>query len=57
MTTDPAAYIIGAAIVGACIGFFGCALYASNKIRRANLEGYKEGLRAGKRQIASHVIR
>ena len=57
MTTDPMPYILFAGILGTCIGFFGCGLYASNKIKRANLEGYKEGLDAGKRQIASHIIR
>jgi hypothetical protein len=45
MTTDPAVYIIAAAILGACIGFFGCALFASSQIRRANRDGYAEALR------------
>lgn len=57
MTTDPMPWIIFAAMLGAAIGFFGCAIYASNKIKRANLEGYKEGLRAGRRQTAAHIIR
>lgn len=57
MKTDPTYYILFAAVLGACIGFFGCGIYASTKIRRANLEGYKEGLAAGKRQIADHIIR
>lgn len=57
MKTDPTYYILFAAMLGAAIGFFGCALYASRIIKRSNLEGYKEGLAAGKRQIANHIIR
>lgn len=50
MTTDPMPYIIFAALLGAAIGFFGCALFASGKIRRANLEGYKEGIAFAKKE-------
>jgi hypothetical protein len=46
---DPTAWILFAALLGACIGFFGCAIFASSKMRRANFEGYKEGLAAGER--------
>jgi hypothetical protein len=42
MTTDPAPYIIFAAALGASIGFFGCAIFASKAIKRANLQGWKE---------------
>lgn len=44
MHSDPMPYILFAALLGAAIGFFGCALFASNKIRRANLAGFREGL-------------
>jgi hypothetical protein len=57
MHTDPIAYIIGAALLGGMIGFFGCCLYASDKIRRANLEGYKEGLDAANRKLIDHITR
>ncbi len=57
MQTDPMPYILFAAVLGAAIGFIGCALYASDKIKRANLEGYKEGLAAGKRETTGHIIR
>lgn len=56
MITDPMPYIVFAGILGACIGFFGCGIYASSKIRRANFEGYKEGLAAGKRTMAEKMI-
>ena len=49
MNTDPAIYIYGAALLGAAIGFFSCALVASKRIRRANLEGYLEAVRFQKR--------
>lgn len=55
MITDPAPYIIFAGLLGAAIGFFGCGIFASNKIRRANFEGYKEGLDAGKRAMAEMI--
>jgi hypothetical protein len=44
-------YIIFAAILGGCIGFFGCGIFASHAIKRANLEGYKEGLAATNRKL------
>lgn len=50
ITSDPIYWILFAGLVGASIGFFGCGIYASNKIRRANFEGYKEGLAAGERK-------
>lgn len=56
MHTDPMPYIIFAGLLGAAIGFFGCGIFASHKIRRANFEGYKEGLNAGKRAMAESMI-
>jgi len=44
MQSDPMPYIIFAAVLGACIGFFGCGIFASDKIKRANLQGFKEGM-------------
>ena len=49
MTNDPTPWILFAAILGACIRFLPCAIIASSKLRRANFEGYKEGLAAGER--------
>lgn len=46
MTTDPAIYIIAASLLGGAIGFFGCALFASHAIRRAEQEFYREGFDA-----------
>lgn len=51
MNSDPMPYIIFAAILGGCIGFFGCGIFASHAIKRANLEGYKEGLAATNRKL------
>lgn len=45
MNPDPTACILAAAIAGFLIGFFGCALYASNIIKKSNLAGWKEGVR------------
>lgn len=49
MHTDPAPYIIAAAILGGCIGFFGCALYASRRITDAARDAYWEGYGAANR--------
>ena len=49
MKTDPAMYIYAAALLGGLLGFFSCALCASSRIRRANLEGYLEAVNYQKR--------
>jgi hypothetical protein len=43
MHSDPAAYIIFAALLGACIGFFGCSLFASRAINRRQIDSYRRG--------------
>lgn len=50
MTTDPTAYIIAAALVSAAIGFFGCALFVSKRIREEREESYWEGYSACNRE-------
>lgn len=52
MKTDPAIYIYAAAMLGAALGFFTCALCSSARIRRANLEGYLEAVNFQKKQAA-----
>lgn len=49
MNTDPMIYILAAALLGAAMGFMGCALFSSRRIRRANLEGYLEAVRFQKK--------
>lgn len=56
MKTDPAFYIYAAAVFGAAIGFFTCALCSSSRIRRANLEGYLEAVRFQKEQEEAEKI-
>lgn len=46
VTSDPGAWILFAALVGACIGFFGCALFASRNLRKAARGGWREGYAA-----------
>jgi hypothetical protein len=62
MTPDPMLYIIAAAVLGAAIGFFACALVASRRIRDAEREGWKAGVRCRHREEAPtadpcHLIR
>lgn len=38
-------YIYAAGFLGGALGFFTCAVMASNRIRRANLDGYLEAVR------------
>jgi hypothetical protein len=58
MHSDPTVYIIASALVGATIGFFGCAIVASRAIRRANIKGWQEGCRCRQREENPfHVIR
>jgi hypothetical protein len=54
MTTDPAPYILAAAIIGSMIGFFGCALLVSRRIREAERESYWEGYYAANRENNAH---
>lgn len=46
VTSDPGAWIFFAAIVGAAIGFFACALFASYNLRKASRSGWREGYAA-----------
>ena len=45
MKTDPMPYILFTAVICFIIGFFACALAASRRIRRAETEGWKAGIR------------
>ena len=44
MQTDPTLYILGAALVSAAISFFTACLMCSRRIRRAEIEGWKQGV-------------
>jgi hypothetical protein len=57
MTTDPAPWIIFAALLGAMIGFFGCAIIVSRRIREAERESYWEGYYAANRENNAHTER
>lgn len=50
MTPDPTLYIIAASVLGASIGFMSCALVASRRIREAEREGWKAGVRCRHRE-------
>lgn len=54
MQHDPAPYIIAAAVLGSMIGFFGCALFASRRIKEDTRDAYWEGYYAANREIAAH---
>ena len=45
MQTDPMIAILATALLCFCIGFFACALAASRRIRRAEIDGWKAGVR------------
>lgn len=45
MRSDPTVYIYAAALIGAALGFMGCAVLTGRRVRRANLEGYLEAVR------------
>lgn len=45
MKSDPVALHFFVALVSAALGFMFCAVLASRRIRRANIEGYKEAVR------------
>lgn len=48
MQNDPTAYILGASLLSACIGFFGCAIMCSRRIREAWNDGWKSGVRCAR---------
>lgn len=50
VTSDPAAWIMGASILGGCIGFFTCAIFVSRRILEAKEESYWEGYGACNRE-------
>ena len=54
MQHDPAPYIIFAALLGAMIGFFGCALFASRRIKEDTRDAYWDGYYAANRENAAH---
>jgi hypothetical protein len=43
VTSDPAAWIVFATLVGAAVGFFCTALFAGRRIREERAESYWEG--------------
>ena len=45
MQTDPTVYIIAAALLSGCISFIAACVLCSRRIRRAEIEGWKEGVR------------
>ncbi len=54
MQHDPAPYIIAAAVLGSMIGFFGCALFASRRIKEDTRDAYWEGYYAANRENEAH---
>jgi hypothetical protein len=45
MHSDPIALNLFLTILGFCFGFFGCGLFAARRIRRAEIDGWKQGVR------------
>ena len=45
MQPDPTPYIAFTALVCFSIGFFACAIICARRIRRAELDGWKQGVR------------
>jgi hypothetical protein len=45
MHTDPTPYIAFTAAVCFIIGFFACAIICARRIRRAEIDGWKQGVR------------
>jgi hypothetical protein len=39
---DPAVYIMAAALLSGCIGFFGCALMNARTVRNAHKDAWRE---------------
>lgn len=56
MHSDPTAYILAAAIVGAAIGFIGCALFVARRIQEARDESWHDGYAAATRELESHRL-
>lgn len=48
MSTDPTTYILAAAAVSFSIGFMGCAIITSRRIRDAYNDGWKSGVRCAR---------
>lgn len=51
MTCDPILYFVAGCMVSAAIGFFGCALFASSRIREIRNDAYWEGYGACNREL------
>lgn len=45
MKSDPIALHFFIAVLCFCIGFFACALVAARRIRRAEIDGWKDGVK------------
>ena len=45
MSTDPIIAVTATAILCFIIGFFACALIASRRIRRSEIDGWKAGVK------------
>jgi len=45
MPTDPIYYILATGLLCAPLGFICCAVLSGSRVRRANLEGWKEAVR------------
>lgn len=43
MINDPTIFILAAALIGACIGFFGCSIFASSRIRSIEDDSFQAG--------------
>lgn len=52
ITSDPAVWIVGAALVSAAIGFFAAALMASHTIKRSRRYDFWQGYAACNRDHA-----
>lgn len=45
MQNDPTTYVLASGMLCGCLGFFTACLFTAKTVRRANLEGWKEGVR------------
>lgn len=50
MIADPAVWIVGGTILGACMGFFACALMVSRAIERTRHQSWRAGFYCGRRE-------
>lgn len=48
--SDPAVYILAAAILSGGISFMGACVICSHRLRRANFEGFREGVQYAERR-------